>query len=221
MAKRILLSWSSGKDSAWSLFKLRQAPELEVVGLLTTVNEAFDRVAMHAVRRDLLLRQAEAAGVALWLVHIPYPCANEQYEATMGAQIDKAIAAGISGVAFGDLFLEEIRAYRERQMAATGLELLFPLWKQPTHALAREMLAGGLRAWVTCVDPRLLDASFAGREWNASFIDDLPTGADPCGENGEFHTFAFAGPMFCHDVAITPGDVVHRDGYVFADLLPA
>jgi uncharacterized protein (TIGR00290 family) len=219
--RRVLLSWSSGKDSAWTLHVLRQDPSLEVVGLLTTVNEEFDRVAMHAVRRDLLLRQAEAAGVEPWLVPLPYPCSNDQYEAIMARQVEKARRAGIDAVAFGDLFLEDIRAYRERQMAGSGLDLLFPLWRRPTAALAREMLTGGLRAWVTCVDPRALGASFAGREWDESFLDDLPPAVDPCGENGEFHTFVFAGPMLRREVGCRPGEVVERDGFVFADLLPA
>jgi uncharacterized protein (TIGR00290 family) len=217
--KRVLLSWSSGKDSAWSLHVLRQDPEVEVVGLLTTINEAYDRVAMHAVRRDLLLAQADAAGVEPWLVPIPDACVNAEYERIMGEQIDKARRAGVDAVAFGDLYLEDIRAYRQRQMAGTGIELLSPLWQRPTPDLAREMLAAGLRAYVTCVDPRALDASFAGREWDEAFLRDLPPGVDPCGENGEFHTFVFDGPMLRHPVPVTPGVVVERDGYVFADLL--
>jgi uncharacterized protein (TIGR00290 family) len=217
----VLLSWSSGKDSAWTLHRLRQDPENEVVGLLTTINAEFDRVAMHAVRHDLLRLQAAAAGLDLWPVPLPYPCSNQQYEALMAAQIGKARAAGVTHVAFGDLFLEDIRAYRERMMAGSGIELLFPLWRQPTAQLAREMLDGGLRAWVTCVDPAKLDASFAGRPWDAAFLDALPPGVDPCGENGEFHTFVCAGPMLRHEVAVRPGEVVERDGFVFADLLPA
>jgi uncharacterized protein (TIGR00290 family) len=216
----VLLSWSSGKDSAWTLHRLRHDPENEVVGLLTTINAEFDRVAMHAVRHDLLRLQAEAAGLDLWPVHLPYPCSDHQYEALMAAQIEKARAAGVTHVAFGDLFLEDIRAYRERMMAGSGLELLFPLWLEPTAQLAREMLEGGLRAWVTCVDPAKLDASFAGRPWDADFLDALPPGVDPCGENGEFHTFVCAGPMLRHEVAVRPGEVVERDGFVFADLLP-
>jgi uncharacterized protein (TIGR00290 family) len=219
--RRVLLSWSSGKDSAWTLYRLRLDPENEVVGLLTTINDEFDRIAMHAVRYELLRRQAEAADIELWPVRLPYPCSNQQYEALMGAQLDRARRAGVTHVAFGDLFLEDIRAYRERMMAGSGLELLFPLWLQPTADLAREMLRGGLRAWVTCVDPAKLDASFAGRPWDAAFLDDLPPGVDPCGENGEFHTFVFAGPMLRHEVAVRHGDVVERDGFVFADLLPA
>ena len=216
--KRVLLSWSSGKDSAWTLQVLRRDPEIEVVGLLTTVNEAYDRVAMHAVRRELLLAQAAAAGVEPWVVPIPDACVNEEYERIMGAQIEKAREQRIGAIAFGDLYLEDVRAYRERQMAGTGIDLLFPLWQQPTRQLAQEMLAAGVRAYVTCVDPRALDPTFAGREWNASFLADLPAGVDPCGENGEFHTFVFAGPMLAQPVPVETGDVVERDGFVFADL---
>jgi uncharacterized protein (TIGR00290 family) len=218
--RRVLLSWSSGKDSAWTLHRLQQEPENEVMGLLTTINAEFDRVAMHAVRHDLLRLQAEAAGLDLWSVELPNPCSDRQYEALMAAQVEKGRAAGVTHVAFGDLFLEDIRAYRERMMAGSGLELLFPLWRQATDGLAREMLEGGLRAWVTCVDPAKLDASFAGKPWDAAFLDALPVGVDPCGENGEFHTFVCAGPMLRHEVAVQPGEVVERDGFVFADLLP-
>jgi len=221
MRRKVLLSWSSGKDSAWSLHTLRRDPSLEVVGLLTTLNEAFDRVAMHAVRAELLRLQATAAGLPSWPVPLPYPCSNEQYESIMAGVVAKAVADGVDAVAFGDLFLADIRAYRERQMAGSGLDLLFPLWESDTAALAREMVAAGLRAWVTSVDPRRLDASFCGREWDASFLDDLPAGVDPCGENGEFHTFVYAGPMLDRTLAVTRGEVVERDGYVFADLLPA
>jgi uncharacterized protein (TIGR00290 family) len=216
----ILLAWSSGKDSAWSLHVLRQRPDVEVVGLLTTLNEAHDRVAMHAVRRTLLEEQARAAGLPLTLVRIPSPCSNAEYEAAMGAAAARARADGVRGVAFGDLFLEDIRRYRERQMAATGLELVFPLWQCPTDALAREMLAGGLQARLTCVDPGVLPGSFAGRAFDAALLADLPPGVDPCGENGEFHTFAWDGPMFRHPVRVRGGEVVERDGFVFADLLP-
>jgi uncharacterized protein (TIGR00290 family) len=221
MRRRVLLSWSSGKDSAWTLHRLRDDPQNEVVGLLTTLNGEYDRIAMHAVRNELLRQQAEAAGIEPWPVLLPDPCSNEEYEALMAAQLEKARSVGVTHVAFGDLFLEDVRAYRERMMADSGIELLFPLWQQPTDALAREMLRGGLRARVTCVDPTKLDASFVGREWDASFLDDLPPGVDPCGENGEFHTFVFAGPMLQHEVAVAPGEVVERDGFVFADLLPA
>jgi uncharacterized protein (TIGR00290 family) len=216
----VLLAWSSGKDSAWSLHVLRGRPDVEVVGLLTTLNEAYDRVAMHAVRRALLEAQARAAGLPLTLVHIPSPCPNEEYERAMAAAIASARAAGVRGVAFGDLFLEDVRRYRERQMAPTGLELVFPLWGRPTAALAREMLAGGLQARLTCVDPRVLPAPYAGRAFDAALLEDLPDGVDPCGENGEFHTFAWDGPMFTSAVPVRGGEVVERDGFVFADLLP-
>ena len=218
---RILLAWSSGKDSAFSLHVLRGTPDVEVVGLLTTVNETHDRVAMHAVRRTLLEAQADAAGLPLVLVRIPHACTNEIYEAAMGRALQEAKGRGVSGVAFGDLFLEDIRRYREQQMTGTGLRLLFPLWGRPTGALAQEMLDAGLRARIACVDPRVLPASFAGREFDLRLLADLPPRVDPCGENGEFHTFAWDGPMFDHPVPIRVGEVVTREGFVFADLLPA
>jgi uncharacterized protein (TIGR00290 family) len=217
---RILLAWSSGKDSAFSLHVLRGMGDVEVVGLLTTVNEVHDRVAMHAVRRTLLEAQAAAAGLPLVIVRIPQPCPNEVYEAAMGRALEEAKARGVDGVAFGDLFLEDIRRYREERMAGTGLRLVFPLWDRPTAALAQEMLDAGLRARITCVDPRVLPGSFAGREFDRQLLTDLPRSVDPCGENGEFHTFAWDGPMFRRPVAVRGGLVVERDGFVFADLLP-
>jgi uncharacterized protein (TIGR00290 family) len=221
MAKRrTLLSWSSGKDSAWTLHRLRLEPGYEVVGLVTTVNEAAQRVAMHAVREALLEAQAEAAGLPLWRVPIPSPCSNEQYEAAMGEAIDRARREGIEALAFGDLYLEDIRAYRESRMAGTGIEPVFPLWKQPTHALAEQMVAAGLRAVLTCVDPKKLPSDFAGREFDRALLRDLPAGIDPCGENGEFHTFACAGPMFRRPIEVKRGEVVERDGFVFADVTP-
>jgi uncharacterized protein (TIGR00290 family) len=215
-----LLSWSSGKDSAWSLHVLRQRPDVRVVGLLTTVNELHDRVAMHAVRRELLEAQAAAAGLPLWPLPIPYPCSNEEYEARMRSVVQRAFAQGIQAIAFGDLFLEDIRTYRERNLAGTGLQPLFPLWHEPTDRLARTMLATGVRARVTCVDPRQIAPSFAGRLWDEQFLDDLPASVDPCGERGEFHTFVSAGPMFRTPIPVTVGGVVERDGFTFADLLP-
>jgi uncharacterized protein (TIGR00290 family) len=194
--------------------------DVEVAGLLTTVNETHDRVAMHAVRRALLEAQAEAAGLPLAIARIPHACSNDVYEAVMGRALEEARARGIRGVAFGDLFLEDIRRYREKQMSGTGLRLLFPLWGRPTAALAAEMLDAGVRARITCVDPRVLPASFAGREFDRQLLTDLPRGVDPCGENGEFHTFAWDGPMFRRPVAVRGGVVVERDGFVFADLLP-
>jgi uncharacterized protein (TIGR00290 family) len=218
---RALLAWSSGKDSAMSLHVLRTRGDVEIVGLLTTVNQAFDRVAMHAVRRTLLEAQADAAGLPLRVVPIPWPCPNEAYEAAMSAALDDARADGVEGVAFGDLFLADIRRYREEKLAGTGLRPIFPLWQRPTRTLAEEMIACGLRARITCVDPRVLPASFAGRAFDADLLAELPPSVDPCGENGEFHTFAWDGPMFRHPVSVRTGEVVERDGFVFVDLLPA
>lgn len=215
--RRALLAWSSGKDSAWSLHLLRQNPEIDVVGLLTTINEAFDRVAMHAVRRVLLERQCEAAGIPLWPVPIPWPCSNLEYEARMIEVCRRAVSEGVEVIAFGDLYLADIRAYREKQLAGTGLEPIFPVWKLPTDTLAREMIRSGLRAKITCVDPKILPSSFAGREFDESFLADLPAGVDPCGENGEFHTFVYDGPMFSRPVPVEAGEVIERDGFVFAD----
>ncbi len=215
--KRVLLSWSSGKDSAWALHMLQRNPGIEVCGLLTTLNEEFQRVAMHGTRRCVLEAQARAAGLPLWVVPLPWPCPNEIYEQRMAAACDRAIAEGIDAVAFGDLFLEDIRAYREKQLAPTGLEPLFPLWGLPTAELAREMIAGGLRARLTCVDSRVLAAEFAGREFDEELLRDLPEGTDPCAERGEFHSCAYAGPMFSAPLRLEAGEVVNRDGFVFAD----
>jgi uncharacterized protein (TIGR00290 family) len=217
--KRILLSWSSGKDSAWSLHVLRQRGEYEVAGLLTTFNEAADRVAMHAVRRDLVEQQSAAAGLPLWAVPLPWPCSNEQYESLMAQTCAKAVSEGIEGVAFGDLFLGDVRAYREKQMTGTGLQPIFPVWGRPTRALAEEMIAGGLRAKLTCVDTTKLDQSFAGREFDQSLLSVLPAGVDPCGERGEFHSFVYAGPMLNATLPISVGVTVIRDQFAFADLI--
>jgi uncharacterized protein (TIGR00290 family) len=218
-SKRCLLSWSSGKDSAWTLHKLRGLG-VEVVGLLTTLNQAFDRVAMHAVRRDLVELQARASGLPLWTVPLPWPCSNQEYERIMSGVCQQARDTGIEVMAFGDLHLADVRAYRERQLQGTGLTPLFPLWGLPTGALARDMMAGGLRAKLTCVDPKLLPASFAGREFDEALLADLPDGVDPCGENGEFHTFVYDGPMFREPIPVSLGEVLERDGFVFADLTP-
>lgn len=216
--KRVALSWSSGKDSAWTLHLLRQDPAVEVVALVTTLNEAFDRVAMHAVRRELLEAQAQAVGLPLWTVPLPWPCSNQQYEARMRDLCVRAVSEGVQAMAFGDLLLADIRAYREKQLAGTGLEPLFPVWQIPTAQLARDMIAAGLRAKITCVDPRVLPAKFAGREFDAAFLADLPPSIDPCGENGEFHSFVYDGPVFSKPIQALTGEVVERDGFVFADL---
>jgi uncharacterized protein (TIGR00290 family) len=216
--KRVLLSWSSGKDSAWTLHLLRQMPDIEVVGLLTTLNEAAQRVAMHAVRRELLEAQARATGLPLTMLNLPWPCSNQQYETILLAACRDVVARGVQAVAFGDLFLRDIRQYRETQMKDTGLEPIFPLWDVPTDHLARDMLAAGLRARITCVDLAKLPRDFAGREFDERLLADLPPAADPCGENGEFHTFCYAGPMFSVPIACAPGEVVEREGFAFADL---
>ena len=223
ITRRVLLSWSSGKDCAWTLHRLRQMPDVEVVGLLTTFNEQADRVAMHAVRRELVHRQAAAVGLPLWPVELPWPCSNEVYEQRMRGAIERAQAEQVTHVAFGDLFLEDVREYRIRQMSATGIEPLFPLWGTPedTAELAREMTAAGLQAIVTCVDPRQLSPAFCGRTYDAALLAELPPEVDPCGERGEFHTFCHHGPMFDCDIDVTVGEQVTRDGFCFADLLPA
>ena len=216
---KALLSWSSGKDSAWSLHVLRTRQEVEVVGLLTTVNQVHSRVAMHAVRVELLEAQAQAAGLPLRKIPIPSPCTNAEYEAAMLAAVERAKREGIGSVAFGDLFLEDIRRYREERLKETGVAPIFPIWAMPTRELAYEMVKSGLRARVTCVDPKQLPESFAGREFDARFLADLPSDVDPCGERGEFHTFAYDGPMFERPVPVESGEIVKRDGFVFADLL--
>jgi uncharacterized protein (TIGR00290 family) len=218
--KRILLSWSGGKDSAWALHLLRQQPQYEVVALVTTVNRHFNRVAIHGYREELLDQQAAAAGLPLWKVDLPFPCTNTKYESAMFAIWARAIAEGIHGVAFGDLFLEDIRAYRVAQLASTGLQPIFPVWGIPTDLLARQMIDSGLRAHLTCVDPRSLTSSFAGRTFDAALLADLPPEVDPCGERGEFHTFAFAGPMFSRTVPVTPAQTIERDNFIYAELLP-
>src|SRR5215470_6972275 len=215
---RILLSWSSGKDSAWSLHLLRQQGQYEIAGLLTTFNQAANRVAMHAVRRELVEAQAKAAGIPLCAVDLPWPCSNEDYERIMKAQCEAAVAAGIECIAFGDLFLADIRAYREKQLKSTGLQPIFPVWGLPTRELATTMIQAGVRARLTCVDPKKLAPEFAGREFDQQLFADLPAGVDPCGENGEFHTFVYAGPMFNCEIPIESGEIVTRDGFVFADV---
>jgi uncharacterized protein (TIGR00290 family) len=220
--KRALLSWSSGKDSAWALHVLRRHSDIEVIGLLTTFNQSAGRVAMHAVRRELVEMQAEAAGLPLWAVELPWPCSNEIYEAKMGDAVNRARQAGVTHLAFGDLFLEDIRAYRIRQLADSGIAPLFPLWgsSADTPLLARKMLDSGLKAVLTCVDPAQLDAAFVGRNFDELFLRDLPVTVDPCGERGEFHTFCTAGPMFARPIDVHPGETRLCDGFWFADLAP-
>lgn len=215
--KRLLLSWSSGKDSAWTLHVLRQQGGIEIVAFLTTINSEFDRVAMHGTRRLVLEAQAQAAGVPLWSVPLPWPCSNEDYEQRMRKVCQRAVTERVDAVAFGDLFLQDIRSYREAQLQGTGLEPLFPLWQIPTARLAREMIAGGLRAKLTCVDTKQLPPSFVGREFDARLLDDLPESADPCGERGEFHTCVYSGPMFAQSISLESGEVVCRDGFAYAD----
>jgi uncharacterized protein (TIGR00290 family) len=217
---KCLVSWSSGKDSAWTVHVLRQQPDIELAGVLTTVNEKYQRVAMHAVREELLEAQADALGLPLWKVPIPSPCPNDVYECAMAAAVTRAVAEGFTHVAFGDLFLEDIRRYREEKLAGTGLTPLFPLFGVDTTKLARDMIDGGLKARLTCVNPKVLDRRFAGRDFDASLLDELPPAVDPCGERGEFHSFAYAGPMFSRPISIRSGEIVDRDGFVFADVLP-
>jgi uncharacterized protein (TIGR00290 family) len=217
MRKNTWLSWSSGKDSAWALHVLRQSAEYEVTGLFTTINSEFERVAMHAVRVDLLRQQAQAVGLPLYLIEIPYTCSNEQYAAVMTDFMSQASNEAVRYMAFGDLYLQDVRSYREERMQGSGIEPVFPLWGKPTRELLEEMLAGGLRACLTCVDPRVLPAEFAGRELTPELLQSMPSSIDPCGENGEFHSFVFDGPMFAYPLEIEMGEVVTRDGFVFAD----
>ena len=221
MKTKVLLSWSSGKDCAWTLHCLRQRDDLEVVALVTTYNEAIDRIAMHGTRLNLVEAQARSAGLPLWTVPLPWPCSNEIDEQRLRSAIEKAQTNGIEAFAFGDLYLEEIRAYREAQLKGTGIQPLFPIWgmANETPQLARTMIESGLRAVLTCVDPGQLDPGFVGRTFDGDLIADLPASVDPCGERGEFHTFCTAGPMFDHPIAVATNGVVQRDGFWFADLV--
>jgi len=218
--RRTLLSWSSGKDSAWALHVLRRQPDVDVVGLFCTFNRAFDRVAMHGVRIELVRQQAESVGLPIELLPIPHPCSDDEYAAIMEAFVERARGEGIECFAFGDLLLEDVRRYREERLAGTGLTPLFPLWGLPTDELAREMVDSGLRAVITCLDPRAMPMGFAGQTYDASLLEHLPADVDPCGENGEFHTFAFDGPMFGQPVRVSVGETVTRERFVFTDLLP-
>ena len=221
MKRRILVSWSSGKDIAWALHLLQRQGDYEIAGLVTTVNSAFDRVAMHSTRRVLVERQAAAARLPLKIVDLPWPCSNADYERIMNSVCQEAVKQGITGFAFGDLFLADIRAYRERQLKGTGLEPIFPLWLMPTGSLAHEMIEGGLRAKLVCVDPAKLTPEFAGRDFDRQLLADLPPGIDPCGENGEFHSFVYGGPMFDREIRVATGERLQRDGFWFCDVAPA
>jgi uncharacterized protein (TIGR00290 family) len=218
-AKKALISWSSGKDSAFALHEVRQAGELDVVGAVTTVTETFGRVSIHGVRQEILLAQLAAAGLPPRIVPIPYPCPNEIYEARMGEAVAGAVREGITHMIFGDLYLADIRAYREQKLAGTGITPVFPLWDRPTLPLARAMIESGLQAHLATVDLKKLPAEFAGRKFDAQLLADLPPGIDPCGENGEFHTCVVAGPMFSHPLVVTTGERVERDGYGYCDLV--
>ncbi|MDE3181486.1 MAG: adenine nucleotide alpha hydrolase [Acidobacteriota bacterium] len=219
--RKAWLSWSTGKDSAWALDAVRRRREVDVVALLTTLNRTHSRVAMHAVREDLLERQAEAAGLPLIKVFLPWPCPNQVYESAMAQALEQARADGVTHMIFGDLFLEDVRRYREEKLAGTGIQPLFPLWGLDTARLANSMIEAGVEARLTCVDPAKLGREFAGQLYNAALLASFPGGVDPCGENGEFHTFAFAGPMFKQPVECSRGVTIERDGFVFADLIPA
>ena len=218
LRKKALVSWSSGKDSAWALQVLRRSNEYEIVGLLTTINSNFDRVAMHGVRRELVEAQADAAGLPLWIVPLPWPCSNQEYEAAMNSAYATATDAGVDVVAFGDLFLEDVRQYREDRMRGLELNPVFPLWKVDTGQLIKDMWADGVQSRIVCLDPGKLPPSFAGRDLNQQLVDEFPPGIDPCGENGEFHTFVYDGPMFANAIPVQSGNVVTRDGFVFIDL---
>jgi uncharacterized protein (TIGR00290 family) len=216
---KALIAWSSGKDSAWALHEVRRAGDFDVVGALTTVTDAFGRVSMHGVREELLVAQLAAAGLPAVTVRIPYPCPNEIYEREMAVAVAAAVARGVTHIIFGDLFLEDIRAYREAKLAGSGIAPVFPLWQRPTAQLARAMIDGGVEAHLAVVDLKKLPASFAGRRFDASLLDALPAGADPCGENGEFHSFVSGGPMLSRKISVRVGETVERDGFAFADLL--
>jgi uncharacterized protein (TIGR00290 family) len=218
---KALIAWSSGKDSAWALHEARRAGEFDIVGALTTVTDTFGRVSMHGVREELLHAQLDAAGLPAIVVRIPFPCPNEIYEQKMAAAMQEAKARGITHIIFGDLFLEDIRAYREALLKEIGMTPAFPLWQRPTAALAREMIDAGIEAHLATVDLKKLPASFAGRRFDLGLLDALPAGADPCGENGEFHSFVSAGPMLARTIPVRVGDTVERDGFAYSDLLPA
>lgn len=219
MKKKALMSWSTGKDSAWTLYKLQQNQDVELVGLFCTINKEFERVAIHGVRVELLKQQAERLRLPIEIIELPYPCSNADYETIMGQFIERAKGQAIEYFAFGDLFLEDIRNYREKQFKGSGIKPIFPIWGIPTDELSRDMVSSGVRAVITCIDPKQIPEEFVGRVYDDDFLDALPDTVDPCGENGEFHSFAFSGPMFKEPIDIVVGDIVHRDGFVFADVL--
>jgi uncharacterized protein (TIGR00290 family) len=219
MQPKALIAWSSGKDSAWALHEARRAGDCEIVGALTTVTETFGRVSMHGVREELLAAQLAAAGLAPTIVPIPFPCPNEVYEARMAAALADAKAKGVTRVIFGDLFLEDVRRYREEKLAGTGIAPMFPLWQRPTDALAREMIDAGVETYLACVDLKQLPKDFAGRRFDHALLDELPASADPCGEKGEFHSCVVAGPMLSRRIPVRVGEVVEREGFAFADLV--
>jgi uncharacterized protein (TIGR00290 family) len=218
---KALIAWSSGKDSAWALHEVRRVGEIDVVGALTTVTDTFGRVSIHGLREELLMAQLDAAGLAATIVRIPYPCPNEIYEREMAAAMEVAKEQGITHMIFGDLFLEDVRAYRETRLAPTGITPVFPLWHKPTDALAREMIEAGVDARLVCVDLKVLPKQFAGRRFDDALLADFPAGIDPCGENGEFHSFVAAGPMLQRAIPITVGETVERDGFAYTDVTPA
>ena len=218
---KCLVAWSSGKDSAWMVHVLRHCPDIEIGALWTTIDEPAQRVAMHAVRMELLHAQADSLGLPLWIAPLPSPCSNERYEQAMTTMIARALSEGYTHIAFGDLFLEDIRRYREARLAGSGLAPMFPLFGAQTSTLAREMVNAGLGARLICIDPKQLDARFAGREFDVALLEELPTSVDPCGERGEFHTFAYKGPMFRQAIAIENTETVARNGFVFTDLVLA
>jgi uncharacterized protein (TIGR00290 family) len=220
VGKKTLLSWSSGKDSAWALHILRQDPTVKVVGIFSVLNERFNRVSMHSTRMELLCRQAEATGLPLHTINLPDPCTNEQCDAIMGEFVADVADKGTECIAFGDLFLEDVRQYREKQLKGTGIEPLFPLWRVPTTELAEQMLAAGLEAYISSVDLSKLPVSFAGRRWSRTLLKELPAGVDPCGENGEIHTIVVGGPMFEKCIEVEVGEVVRRNGFGYADVIP-
>ncbi|RRS30071.1 MAG: ATP-binding domain-containing protein [Epsilonproteobacteria bacterium (ex Lamellibrachia satsuma)] len=218
MKRKTLMSWSSGKDSAWALHKLQQNPEIDLVGLFCTVNEEFCRVTMHGVRVELIKKQALSIGLPLEIIEIPHPCSNAEYEKIMGQFVERAKSNNIEYFAFGDLFLEDVRNYREEKLKGSGIKPIFPVWGIPTDKLLRQMISSGLRTVITCINPKQISKEFVGKELDENFLCSLPKNVDPCGENGEFHSFVFDGPMFKEKIEISVGDIVHRDNFVFADV---